>query len=60
MWGEADRRDDPLLNTSNAVTRLTEKTVTETLHLAGLLRETVSPAAYRRRRSAGLVAWYVK
>ncbi len=38
VWGEADRRDDLLHKVSTAVTRSTEVVVTETLHLAGLLR----------------------
>ncbi len=38
VWAEADRRDDLLHKTSAAVARSTEVMVTETLHLAGLLR----------------------
>ncbi len=39
VWGEADRRDDLLHKASAAVARSAEVVVTETLHLAGLLRD---------------------
>ncbi len=38
VWAEADRRDDLLHKASTAVARSAEVVVTETLHLAGLLR----------------------
>lgn len=38
VWAEADRRDDLLHKASAAVARSAEVVVTETLHLAGLLR----------------------
>ncbi len=38
VWDEADRRDDLLHRASTAVARSAEVVVTETLHLAGLLR----------------------
>ncbi len=38
VWDEADRRDDLLHKASTAVARSAEVIVTETLHLAGLLR----------------------
>ncbi len=38
MWAEADRRDDLLHKAPAAVARSAEVVVTETLHLAGLLR----------------------
>ncbi len=39
VWGEADRRDDLLHKASAAVARSAEVVVTETLHIAGLLRD---------------------